>query len=206
MSVLVRLESNGESLDKAEKRLHGVKVGVEKAVMRAINRSLTSGRTELSRGIRETYTVKAADIKSTIRLKKATTSSLEGSIESEGQTLSLRHFKHSPSGVSTTGANRKQIRVTEMKGRTTKFKTGFLWVGGWDTDKHSIYIRAGKKIRPRKGYHKGKKYEVEKIKKVFGPSVPQMAGNDGVRERVQTRVQEDFEKRLEHETLRLLEK
>ena len=42
------------------------------------------------------------------------------------------------------------------------------------------------------------------MKKVSGPSVPQMAGNEDVQERVQERVQEIFEKRLDHEVNRIL--
>lgn len=204
MSVLVRLKADDDALKNVEAMLHGVKGGVEKVTMRAINRALGSGKTALSKGIRETYTVNAATVNETISIRKASASNLEGIIVSSGKPLSARHFSHSPEGKDTTGAERKRIRVTVKKGGGGKFKTGFIWDGGWGTDKHAIYIRSGGKIRASKGYHAGKRYKVDKVKKVSGPSVPQMAGNDGVRERVQERVQEVFVNRLDHEVNRIL--
>ena len=55
MSVLVRLKADDDALKNVEAMLHGVKGGVEKVTMRAINRALGSGKTALSKGIRETY-------------------------------------------------------------------------------------------------------------------------------------------------------
>ena len=204
MSVLVRLKVNDDALKEVEAKLDGVKNGVEKVTMRAINRSLSSGKTALSKGIRKTYTVNAATVNETISIRRASVSNLEGSIVSSGKPLSARHFSHSPEGQATTGSERKRIRVTVKKGEGGKYKTGFLWDGGWGTDKYAIYIRSGGKIRPTKGYHAGKRYKVDKVKKVSGPSVPQMAGNEDVQERVQERVQEIFEKRLDHEVNRIL--
>lgn len=112
MSVLVRLKADDDALKNVEAMLHGVKGGVEKVTMRAINRALGSGKTALSKGIRETYTVNAATVNETISIRKASASNLEGTIVSSGKPLSARHFSHSPEGKDTTGAERKRIRVT----------------------------------------------------------------------------------------------
>ena len=44
------------------------------------------------------------------------------------------------------------------------------------------------------------------IKQLYGPSVPQMAGEPGVKEVVVAGAEERFGKRLDHETKRLLNK
>ncbi len=205
MSKLISLDANsGMALNDAKVLLRNVEGGLERAVMRSINRSLSSGKTALAKGIRKTYTVKLEALNDAISVKRASKSHLEGSINAKGKTLSARHFAHDPEGKSTTGSSRRKIRLAVYKGRGGALKTGFAWDGGWESGKHAIYVRVGEKVRASKGYHQGKKYKVEKIKKVSGPSVPQMGGNEGISESVQQRVQEMFEKRLAHETEYLL--
>ena len=206
MSRIVQLKAKDDSIKEAERLLSNIPGGVEKAAMRSINDALAVGKTAVSTGIRQHYTVKASTIKETVRITKASQTRLEGGIESRGSALSLRHFRHSPTGVSTTGGDRKQVRVSVSKGRGVKFKTGFLWNGGWGSEKHSIYVRTGEKRQASKGYHAGKKYKVEALKKATGPSVPQMAGNDDVRDFVQDRIESTLGSRMKHHTSRLLEK
>lgn len=205
MSVLISLDgSSGTALNDAKVLLRNVEGGLEKAVMRSINRSLTSGKTALTKGIRKTYTVNREALSDAISVTRASMSRLEGSVNAKGKPLSARHFAHDPAGKDTTGSSRKTVRIAIKKGKTSALKTGFIWDGGWGTEKHAIYLRSGGKVRATKGRHAGKKYMVDKLKKMTGPSVPQMAGNEEVSEAVEKRVQEIFERRLTHETNRIL--
>ncbi len=206
MSRIAQLTAKNDSIKEAERLLAGIPGGIEKAARQSINDALAAGRTAVSVGIRQQYTVKSSTIKETIRVKKASQRRLQGELQSKGETLSTRHFRHSPSGEATTGNNRKPIRVTIKKGKSTKFKTGFLWNGGYETGKHSIYVRTGEKRKATKGYHAGKNYKVEALKKSTSPSVPQMAGESNVSEYVQERVGDVFESRMSHHTRRLLGK
>ena len=206
MRPVFEIKASTDVLERAAERLQSIRGGVEIAASRAINRAVTAGRAELVRGVGEKYTVKTREVRRTLAIKKATKADLDGEIRSEGPGLSLRHFKHSPAKGETTGAKRRQVRVSVKKGGGGALATGFLWDGGWGSGKNSIYVRLGQKIRPTKGYHKGKSYLVNKIQKTTGPSVPQMAGSDGVRERVQTCLETTFEKRLDHEVDYLLSK
>ena len=206
MSRSVQLKAKDDSLKDAERLLRNIPNGVEMATMRSINDALAAGKTAVSVGIRKQYTVKASTIKETIRVKKASQTRLQGEIESKGKPLSTRHFRHSPSGEATTGSNRKPIRVTIKKGNSTKFKTGFLWNGGYGTDKHAIFVRTGEKRKATKGYHAGKNYKVEALKKSTSPSVPQMAGESNVSDYVQKRVEDVLESRMSHHTRRFLGK
>ena len=206
MKQVFEVKVSSDGLERAVERLQGIAGGVEKATARAVNRALASGRTELTRAIGESYTIRPREIRQTISLKKATLKSLGGELRTEGERLSLRLFKHSPARGQTTGANRRQVRVTVKKGSGGALATGFLWDGGWGTGKNAIFLRLGQKIRPDKGRHAGKRYQVHQLQKAIGPAVPQMAKNDGVRERVETSLEETFEKRFEHEVDFLLSK
>lgn len=204
MSVLVRLDGDGDVVKKAQAVLSGVEGGIEKAVMRSMNRALSSGKTALVKGVKSTYEVNDEPVRDAVKVRRASVTRLAGSIDVKGKTLSARHFAHDPAGKDTTGSGRKTVRIAIKKGKTSALKTGFIWNGGWGTEKHAIYLRSGGKVRATKGRHAGKKYMVEKLKKMTGPSVPQMAGNEEVSEAVEKRVQEIFERRLTHETNRIL--
>ena len=204
MSVLVRLDGDGDAVKKAQAVLSGVEGGIEKAVMRSMNRALSSGKTALVKGVKSTYEVNDEPVRDAVKVRRASVTRLAGSIDVKGKALSARHFAHDPAGKDTTGSSRKTVRIAIKKGKTSALKTGFIWDGGWGTEKHAIYLRSGGKVRATKGRHAGKKYMVEKLKKMTGPSVPQMAGNEEVSEAVEKRVQEIFERRLTHETNRIL--
>lgn len=204
MSVLVRLDGDGDVVKKAQAVLSGVEGGIEKAVMRSMNRALSSGKTALVKGVKSTYEVNDEPVRDAVKVRRASVTRLAGSIDVKGKALSARHFAHDPAGKDTTGSSRKTVRIAIKKGKTSALKTGFIWDGGWGTEKHAIYLRSGGKVRATKGRHAGKKYMVEKLKKMTGPSVPQMAGNEDVSDTVEKRVQEIFERRLTHETNRIL--
>ena len=204
MSVLVRLDGDGDVVKKAQAVLSGVEGGIEKAVMRSMNRALSSGKTALVKGVKSTYEVNDEPVRDAVKVRRASVTRLAGSIDVKGKALSARHFAHDPAGKDTTGSSRKTVRIAIKKGKTSALKTVFIWDGGWGTEKHAIYLRSGGKVRATKGRHAGKKYMVEKLKKMTGPSVPQMAGNEDVSETVEKRVQEIFERRLTHETNRIL--
>lgn len=204
MSVLVRLDGDGDAVKKAQAVLSGVEGGIEKAVMRSMNRALSSGKTALVKGVKSTYEVNDEPVRDAVKVRRASVTRLAGSIDVKGKALSARHFAHDPAGKDTTGSSRKTVRIAIKKGKTSALKTGFIWDGGWGTEKHAIYLRSGGKVRATKGRHAGKKYMVDKLKTMTGPSVPQMAGNEEVSEAVEKRVQEIFERRLTHETNRIL--
>lgn len=204
MSVLVRLDGDGDAVKKVQAVLSGVEGGIEKAVMRSMNRALSSGKTALVKGVKSTYEVNDEPVRDAVKVRRASVTRLAGSIDVKGKALSARHFAHDPAGKDTTGSSRKTVRIAIKKGKTSALKTGFIWDGGWGTEKHAIYLRSGGKVRATKGRHAGKKYMVDKLKKMTGPSVPQMAGNEEVSEAVEKRVQEIFERRLTHETNRIL--
>lgn len=158
MSVLVRLDGDGDAVKKAQAVLSGVEGGIEKAVMRSMNRALSSGKTALVKGVKSTYEVNDEPVRDAVKVRRASVTRLAGSIDVKGKALSARHFAHDPAGKDTTGSSRKTVRIAIKKGKTSALKTGFIWDGGWGTEKHAIYLRSGGKVRATKGRHAGKKY------------------------------------------------
>ena len=67
----VSIKIDGGAIDRAREMLSSVPGGVGKILPRAINRALTVGRAQVSKSVRENYTVAAAEIKKTLRVTKA---------------------------------------------------------------------------------------------------------------------------------------
>lgn len=171
------------SIELAQEMLNDIPKGAEAAAARAFNRALITGRAAATKEVTKRYAIRTSDVRYSFKLKKATKSDLTAELISGGAALPLRSFAHRPK-TDTTGAKRKPIRVTIKAGETKTFTTSFVW-------NNNIYIRLGERRLP--------------IKKMFGPSVPSMLGNDDIVEEVQDIMVEAAEKRLEHELNRLAE-
>ena len=177
--------SAGDALRLARKRLAGIPGGVEKALVRAVNRAAAQSKTAAVRKAAEIYTAKGKDVRPTMAVKKATASSPEATITSRGPHLGLEHFKHRPT-KDTTGAKRRRIRVAvKREGGLKPLGASFVWQG-------KIFRRKTTKSLP--------------VSKLSGPSVPEMLGNEEVREAVETTANEVIARRIDHEAKRLLEK
>lgn len=204
-SVRLALKPDEKSIKEAERLLMGIPGGVEKVAALAVNRSLEAGKTTMRRHIGKNYTINQWLAAESIYTVKAYPKVPDGVLGAKGSPLSSRLFDHDPAGADTTGSNRRQVRLkVKKKSSPGALRTGFVWDGGHGTDLHSIYIRTGEKRIASKGYHKGKKVAV--IRKSLSPSVPQMVERDGGSELIQRRMEEILAKRMDHETLRLLEK
>lgn len=173
-------------IERAHLLLRGVRGGAPKALARAINRSVQNARSNMVRSVREEYTAKAKAIRETISISKASSSNLEAVVKSVSPPLPLRDFQVSPK--TQNGKRRSPIRVAIKKGRKTSFDRTFVVRTGGSIN---VFERVGKSRLP--------------IKKLFGPSVPQMIGNEKVITRISYGATAVMGKRLDHEINRLLE-
>ncbi len=181
---IVRLNAN--QIERAELLLRNIRGGAGKAMARAINRSVQSARASMVRSAREEYTAKARAIRNTISIKKASNSNPEAVIKSEGSPLPLREFSVSPR--TENGKRRSPIRVSVKKGQKSSFERAFVVRTGGSVN---VFSRIGSNRLP--------------IEKLYGPSVPQMIGNENVITRVSDDATKMMEKRLDHEIERMLE-
>lgn len=155
-------------------------------VSRAINRAAYSGRTQAGKSVRKEYEVKHRTVISTIKVKKASPNDLQADFRSKGETLKLMDFKVRP---GQPDPNRKNpINVTVRKNASKIFLGGF--VAQMKSGHMNVFSRQSEKRFPIKGH--------------YGPSVPQMIGNEDVIEEVETQASNTLESRLIHEINRLV--
>lgn len=173
-----------QELEKARQTLAGVKWGYETAVMRALNRSAITGRSEIVKSTRKGYTVKAKPIRNAIKIEeKATVDSLETMLTVRSTRIALSNFKFTPK-TDTTGNARKPVKVAVKRGGAPKpIKNAFVYKG-------RILQRTDTTSTP--------------LIDMTGPSAPSMVGNAAVSAEVETAMRSTFLKRLDHEVLEVL--
>ena len=163
-------------LEKANRLLKNINGGMPKAVSRAMNRAISSARTQGVKTVCLEYVIRASDINSTISLSRASASQLTAKINSKGAPTPLIKFR--------ARQNKKSLNVTVKRSGGGKIKNAFIAT----TKKgyRGVFIRTnGKKAYP--------------IKQIHGPSIPQMFNNDKVIDAMETRAEEQFAVRLIHE-------
>lgn len=177
------IELQNSNVEKAERLLAGIPGGVQKAMYRSLNRALMEGRTAATRATTKRYTLKAKDVRSTFKMHKANSNTLDAALVSTGANLPLSRYAHKP-GTDTTGRNRKQVKVAVKKGALKPLGQAFIWQG-------KVMQRLGKTPLP--------------IQQKYAPSVPSILDNMETVDAVQNTMEAAVEKRLEHETMRILE-
>ncbi|MEK4713470.1 phage tail protein [Sporosarcina sp. FSL K6-5500] len=177
MSVIINIDD--AAFRDIQRRLAEIPNKAPNAISAALNRTVTNVATNLNKEVRKEYTIKAGDVKGTIKKRTANRGDLRASVKSTGGVIPLDKFKTSKLG-------RKQVKVAVKKGQLKKVLGAFAA----DISGPKIFKRKTKKRLP--------------INKLFGPSVPQMAGESSIAERINNQASETFERRLDHEINRLL--
>lgn len=179
-----RIEFDGNALLEARRRLSRIPGGVETAAARAVNRALTGARTEITRAVRERYTIRARDVRQSLSIKRAAKGRLEGEIISRGYKIDLNasHFKVKPR-ADTTGNRQRHVTAEIIKGSPQTVERGFIF-------NTQVFRRVGRSRLP--------------IAKQTGPAVPQMLEQDEVLQKTSQALQERFVSRLDHEVKAIL--
>jgi len=154
---------------------------IPKIISRALNRSATFARTASARKVRQTYRVKHAQVIGSIKIKKAYPGDLVAELRSEDSPIPLTGFQASK--------NRKGYRVSVKRGTGKQINHAFLLTPSKFGDSN-ISIRKTANRTPTQG--------------LFGPSIPQMIGNENIIDGVVDEATEMLGKRMEHEISRLL--
>lgn len=149
---------------------------VERAHVRATNRSLTKGRTDWSREIRKDYVVKAGDVKRSSRLLRLKAGARRAGLELEGPSLPLKAFspRRTAQGVSVKIRKRDPRKVV---------KGAFIV----DSAGGHVFQRSGAARLP--------------IAKLFTVAIPQMAERPSVINdtlaAIQVEYRKEFRRQLE---------
>jgi hypothetical protein len=187
MSDLMSIKIDATEYRKTELKLGPYKQKAPLVMSRALNRAAQTARKTASEVVRQQYTLKSTDVRKTFRLQKASRGRLTAVLISSGEHLGLTHFKHSPRTPRPKNPPREGLKVSVTKGKQTQFRHAFIA----DFYGLKIFQREGKSRLP--------------IRKLVGPSVPQIVGGLKVRPRIESEAAKMYLKRLDHEIKRTLE-
>ncbi len=179
---------DAEQIKRAELLLKNIPGGIDKAIVRAINRSVESAQTAAVKKVKDRYYIKAGDVRKTIKIKKANYSDRIAIIRATGSPVALSKFSVTPSKPPKK-RRKTPVKVRVLKGESPKSLT-HAFVTRLSSGHIGVFERVGKARYP--------------IKQFYGPSVPQMLGHDSVVKYVEERAKEQLIKRFDHEIERLL--
>ncbi|MER1986581.1 MAG: phage tail protein [Solibacillus sp.] len=194
----VRVTVDEAALRDVEQRLGQFADKAPNAIVSALNRSVTNMSSNITKEVRQGYHIKASDVKATLKAFKASRSKLEAQVKSSGKMIGTDKFKVSPKTVNPK--RKSQLKIAVKKDGVKQVLGAFI------VDLHGtkVFKRTGEKVYPTKGRYKGKGIRREKIERNFGPSVPQMIGNDEVVQKINHKAFVTYETRLNHEINRIL--
>lgn len=182
----VKIVIDDAALKDVEKRLGEFSNKAPNAIANSLNRSVSNINSNITKEVRKEYHIKATDVKATLKNFKASRSNLSASVQSRGKQIGLDKFKVSP---KTADPKRKsQLKIAVKKDGMKQI------LGAFVANLHGIKVfkRDSAKRLP--------------ISRKFGPSVPQMIGNEETVKKIETSAWATYEKNLNHYVNHLLSK
>lgn len=182
----ISVEFDKRTMEAIEQKLKDAPKEVQKAGVFAINRTIDMAKTKMLKHATEKYTIKRGDLTNSLKMRKANYSNLNAEISSFGSVIGLDHFKLYPKKRPKRYIN--PLMSSEIKGSKKSlgrnafipYKSGFL----------GAFKRANNKRLP--------------IKRLMGPSAPQMLGNKEWLPEIEDFMEEKLNERFIHELNRIL--
>lgn len=197
-----------------------------KAISRAMNHSLAKAKTQAKREITSIYNIPSALASESMRVTRANTVTLTGSLDASSHYTPLHFFRptQTTSVISETGFS-KNISVTrtrrgEMRqrkaGKRAKMGLAVTIIKGQRTSIASAFYVHGKYIAARGDYNNSQQFQFRKhrtnrsgndtpISSIKTLSVFKSAINNTVQKRLSEHVMRDYSTRVIHEITRGLE-
>lgn len=201
-----------EAIDRASKMLAGIEGGMEKAVRSAMNKAVARLRKANVAAVRERYAISAANIRESENVQVSYTyeRGVQANVRFGGERIPLFRFDGaSPSQPTRDTSARLPVMSGEGHWRlmypgvaaaghvlksTAPYRFEGAFVAKMRTGHTGIFERTG-------GMTSSGKDEIEEL---FGPSVPQMLGNEDVEKKLAAEAMEAFEKDLNHSVMAIL--
>jgi Prophage minor tail protein Z (GPZ) len=190
---------DAHKLQEVEERLGQYRKKAPVALYRAINRAAENLKSNAAKEVRNTYVIKAGEVKSTITISRATSKRIAAAVISRGHALGLEKFRLRPAQPR----HKKPPKSLKVQVRKDTGLKNLLGAFVASVQGNKVFERAKGRTR-RKKRSDGQWTELP-IKRLFGPPVPIMLENEGVRSKLEAEAAKVFEKRLEHEIKRTLE-
>ncbi len=181
---MIEIKLDNGQIEQIERILEEFPTKLPKSLAHAINRTLEMTKTEQLRQSTAKYTVKRNKLSENIKLFRANSGNLRGEIYSSGSVIGLDHFKLTP---KKRGKRKQTVRPVVKKGEGGVLPNAFI---AYHDGRLGAFKRTSAKSLP--------------IKRLKGPSAPQMLGEMTILEYLQGFAEEKFNIRFEHELGRLL--
>lgn len=188
---MIDIDLQREVSKDLKKRLKRFQARLPQASAEAANRAAITLRKNMNMEIRKEYTIKATDIKETVSLDKATKATMFAEVGSCGNPISLDRFKLLPRKVSPK--RKAPIKAAVKKGATKAIPGAFVT----NLKDRRLGNIVGAAMRQSKSRNP--------IRRLSGPSIPQMLNNDRVNKVIRETGQEAFQKRFDHNVSRILD-
>ena len=186
---MIRLTLDSKGMAAIERKLSVVHKDAPKAISRAINRAIKAGATDVSKNVRAQFLIPKGKLDATFHFKNSTPGDLHGAIDSiYGGMLPASDFKLTPK--SPNPRRPRPVRLTVKKGGGGTISRAFI--AQMQSGHTNAFRREGTARLP--------------IKALYTISAPIMVGVAEVAEPAMDRMQEIFDRRLDHEMDRLLAK
>lgn len=175
-----------DSLDKATRLLAGINGGVYKAVGSALSRAAATGKTAAKQPVTKEYTISQS--------------------ECLARTRNINHFvRESSGGISVVFGFRGNV-IPLMKFNTRVNGSGQIVTQVKRSGSAETLNRA---FSAQMGGHRGVYERIGPsrfpVKELYGPATPQMMySNEEVTDEIERKMADTYEKRIDHEILRLL--
>ena len=190
-------------LENRLERLREVKNGAPRALMRALNRTLTGMGTDAAKETSAQYVIKQKDVKANLNKSRANMSNLSIVMRSKGRPIRLVKFKTKPNKRPGQRGGQPAFAQVKRDGGGGRIPGSFManFQAGKDSHK-GLFVRTGKFAKMKRGRHQGQRRE--QIRQLHGPGVVQMLRQEDVRSAIQTNATGRFNKQLDHEIKHLL--
>ncbi|HWR07755.1 phage tail protein [Sporomusa sp.] len=185
---------NDEQIELAKLMLGHIPGAVPKALSNAINRSVEGAQTEATRKAPEEYHVRSRDILASCFIKRSSPRRLIAYLKASGTARPLSIFKVSPSMPVSYWDRPNILKAATRKGEGLKGISKAFVEFGRKTGNMHVLQRTGDRDANGK----------EEVRILYGPSLPQMLGNDRVQRDITQRAMITMDTRLDHEMNRLL--
>jgi hypothetical protein len=178
---MIQVVIDTKALKRHARRLDKIKGGAPKAITSALARTMRSGRTEVTRQTRNIYLIKARDVQGSLTTRLA---GMQGEIRSKHSgMLPLIDFQVRPKKLYSG----RLLHATVKKGGGGTLGRAFVGAMGGHI---GVFARST-----------GKRLPVRELKAI---SAPIMISQEPVAEPAMEKMNEVFQKRIDHEIGRLL--
>lgn len=156
---------------------------VPKAVVAALNRTIQTVGTDMKREAVQNYEIKSSDVQKTLKINRASTSTMQANAQSTGRPLGLFHFKVKPRKRPSKPIKSVKVKIKKTDGYKEIKTNPKAFIANHNA--LNVFRRVGKKRLP--------------IVRLTTLSIPQMISNPVSLANIQKHAQETLEKRTAHE-------